>query len=94
MTGSGHQPLPGRTCYVPWMGGGSTRLFCAALQGAGIDARPVPESDQRTLELAAPHLADQCYPQRVTLGNFLKIVTAPGFAPGRSPRRFSGFFCG
>lgn len=81
MTRAQSNPLAGRTCYVPWMGSGTTRLFCAALRGAGIDASPVPESDAQTLELSAPFVAEQCYPQRVTLGNFLKIVAAPGFAP-------------
>lgn len=84
MTARTHTPLHGRTCYVPWMGGGSTLLFCAALRGAGIDAQPVPESDRRTLEMAGRHVSEQCYPQKVTLGNFLKLVTAPGFSPANS----------
>lgn len=81
MSAARSNPLAGRTCYVPWMGSGTTRLFCAALRGAGIDARPVPESDAQTLELSAPYVSEQCYPQRVTLGNFLKIVATPGFNP-------------
>lgn len=84
MSTAPHKPLDGRTCYVPWMGGGSTLLFCSALRGAGIDAQPVPESDQRTLELAGRHVSEQCYPQKVTLGNFLKLVTAPAFSPANT----------
>ncbi|MDD2856514.1 MAG: hypothetical protein PHU01_13375, partial [Desulfuromonadaceae bacterium] len=79
MTATDRKPLDGRSCYVPWMGGGSTLLFCSALRGAGIDAKPVPESDQCTLELASRHVSEQCYPQKVTLGNFLKVVTASNF---------------
>jgi predicted nucleotide-binding protein (sugar kinase/HSP70/actin superfamily) len=74
-------PLAGKTVYVPDMCPGSARLFCGALRGSGIDARTYPPGDARTHELAARHVTgDECYPQIVTLGNFLKIAEEPGFS--------------
>lgn len=63
---------------------GSARLFSASLRSVGIDARTSPEGDARTRELAAKHLTgDECYPQMVTLGNFLKLAEEPGFDPAK-----------
>lgn len=64
---------------------GSSRLFAAAFRASGINAQPCPESDGRTKELAAKFLTgDECYPQIVTLGNFLKITEEPGFDPAKT----------
>jgi len=77
-------PLEGRTLYVPQMCEGTVRLFCGAMRAHGIDARPSPPSDARTRELAAKYCTgDECYPQIVTLGNFLKISEQPDFEPSR-----------
>lgn len=75
--------LAGRTLYVPQMCPGTAVLFAAAFRALGIDARPCPDSDARTRELAARYCnGDECYPQIVTMGDFLKITEEPGFAPG------------
>lgn len=63
---------------------GSARLFSAALRSVGINAQTSPEGDARTRELAGRHLTgDECYPQMVTLGNFLKLAEEPGFDPAK-----------
>lgn len=75
-------PIDKRTLYIPRMCEGSTRLFAAAFRSNGIDARACPPGDARTRELAARHLTgDECYPQMVTLGSFLKITEEHDFDP-------------
>lgn len=74
------QPLAGRTLYIPQMCSGSAVLFAAAFRALGINARPCPDSDARTRELAARHCTgDECYPQIVTMGDFLKVTEQEGF---------------
>ena len=67
------------------MGRGGSIAFAAAFRSVGIDADVCPESDRRTHELGARHTSgEECLPARITLGNFLKIVEQPGFAPERT----------
>ena len=57
------------------MGASSARAFVAAFQSAGLEAASVPSSDNRTLELSGRHISgDECFPLRVVLGDFLKVV--------------------
>lgn len=74
--------LEGRKLYVPRMDFGCAKLFCAAFNSLGIDAHISPESDERTLEIGAKYLSgDECYPQKVTLGNFFKVIERDDFDP-------------
>jgi len=78
-------PLHGKTIHVPAMAWGSAEAFSAALRWIGVDARPTPPSDERTLELGAKHTAgDECYPAKVTIGDFLRIAEQPGFDPKKN----------
>ncbi len=71
--------------YVPRMSFGGARLAAAAFQSIGVAARPSPASDARTLELASRYLnGDECLPERITLGNFLKVIEDASFDPERS----------
>ncbi len=75
-------PLLGRTMYIPRMSFSGARLAAAAFQSIGIDARPSSASDARTLELGSKYLnGDECLPERITLGNFLKIIEDQSFNP-------------
>jgi predicted nucleotide-binding protein (sugar kinase/HSP70/actin superfamily) len=75
--------LDGRTLYVPRMTYIGARVFTAAFRSAGIDARMVEPSDDKTLEWGALYSSgEECYPQKVTMGDFMRIVHAPGFDPG------------
>lgn len=59
-----------------------SRAFAAAFQSIGINALVTPPSDMRTLELGAkPTSGDECYPEKVTLGDFLRLADEPGFDP-------------
>jgi predicted nucleotide-binding protein (sugar kinase/HSP70/actin superfamily) len=77
--GAGH-PLAGKTVYIPAMAEGSVEALCAVLRWMGIEARPTPPSDARTLELGGKHTSgDECFPAKITTGDFLKIAQQPGF---------------
>jgi predicted nucleotide-binding protein (sugar kinase/HSP70/actin superfamily) len=78
-------PLAGKTVYVPAMAQGSVEAICAVLRWMGIDARPTPPSDARTLELGGKHTSgDECFPAKITTGDFLKIAQQPGFDAKRT----------
>ena len=76
--------LQGRTMLVPNMSTVGSRCLAAALSSLGINAVMSPPTDDRTLELAARYTTgDECLPQRVVLGNFLKQMAEPGFDPSK-----------
>ena len=61
---------------------GASRCFAAALRGYGLHALPFPESDAQTLELGGRYTSgEECFPERITLGDVLKLVLAPGAKP-------------
>ena len=75
-------PLAGRTLWVPRMTHAGARMFAATFRSAGIESRVVPPSDERTLELGGLHSSgEECYPLKVTLGDFLRLVYSPSFDP-------------
>lgn len=81
-----HQPsLKDRTVYIPRMSYEGARAMAAALKAIGIQAQPVPPSDHNTLALGKKFSSgDECHPQTVTLGGFLKILEMPGFDPQKT----------
>jgi predicted nucleotide-binding protein (sugar kinase/HSP70/actin superfamily) len=67
------------------MSSGGTEAFSAAFRYLGIDAKPVPEGNERTYELAAKYTSgDECLPARVTIGSLMRIIEQPGFEPSRT----------
>jgi predicted nucleotide-binding protein (sugar kinase/HSP70/actin superfamily) len=82
--GADRHPLTGKKVYIAPMAEGSARAFAAAFRALGIDADITPPSDQRTLELGGRHISgDECYPARVTVGDAMKVLEAPGVDPAR-----------
>ena len=62
---------------------GSARAFAAAFRAVGLDAEPTPPSDHRTRELGAHYTSgDECYPAKVTVGDFMKVLERPDTDPG------------
>ena len=56
--------------------------MAAAFRSLGVMAEVSPDSDEETLALAAKYTTgEECLPQRVTLGNFLKVITRENFDP-------------
>ncbi|UCF05257.1 MAG: hypothetical protein JSV33_15275 [bacterium] len=77
--------LGDRTLYIPRMSYGGARAFAAAFRFLGVDARVSPGGDEHTYELAGRYTSgDECLPERVTIGNFLKVIESPGFVPERT----------
>jgi len=77
--------LAGRTLWIPRMTYVSARLAAAVFRSVGIDAKVTPESDERTLELGGLYTSgEECYPEKVTLGDFLRIVQSDDFDPRRT----------
>jgi len=71
--------LEGRRLYLPQMPYGGTYLLAAAIRSIGFDAWPTSNSDERTLELGGRATSgDECYPQKITLGDFLRIIEDEG----------------
>jgi len=84
-SGEGSHPLSGRKLWIPQMSWGGAVAFAAAFRSEGIDAEVCPDSDARTLDLGGRHTSgEECLPAKVTLGNFLKVLEHPGFAPTRT----------
>ena len=94
-------PLCGKKTYIPRMVQGSCEAMAAVMRSLGIDAEVMPPSDAHTLDLAAKHSnGDECYPLKVTLGDYLRILEQPGFDPrktafflftGQGPCRFGQY---
>jgi predicted nucleotide-binding protein (sugar kinase/HSP70/actin superfamily) len=77
--------LAGKTLYIPAMAQGSVEALAAVFRSLGIEARPTPPSDARTLELGGRFTSgDECYPAKVTMGDFLRIIEQPGFDPNKA----------
>lgn len=79
------EELKDRILYVPRMTYSGARAFVSAFRSLGLNAELVPVADQRTMELGYQHASgEECLPEIVTLGNFLKIVEEPGFRPDKA----------
>jgi len=81
---AGH-PLAGKTVYIPTMAEGSSEAFAATFRWLGIEAQPTPPSNERTRELGSKYTSgDECYPAKVTIGDFLRVIELPGFRPAHA----------
>ncbi len=77
--------LDGRTVWIPRMTYIGGKFIAAAFRAAGLDAYVTPESDARTLELGGLYTSgEECYPEKVTIGDFLRIVHSDDFDPDRT----------
>lgn len=71
--------LEGRKLYLPQMPYGGSYLLAAAIRSIGFDAWQVSDSDERTLDLGGRMTSgDECYPQKIVLGDLLRIIEDEG----------------
>ena len=71
--------LEGRRLYLPQMPYGGSYLLASAIRSIGFDAWVTSDSDERTLELGGRVTSgDECYPQKITVGDFLRIIEDEG----------------
>lgn len=83
-SGAGRSPLAGKRVYIPPMAYGSGRTFAAAFRALGVEADITPPSDHRTRELGARFTSgDECYPAKVTIGDFMRVLEMPENDPAR-----------
>lgn len=84
-TGQSRGKLFGRQLYIPRMSVEGASTFAAAYRAFGIDGQLVPEADTRSLELARQYtIGEECYPEIVTLGAFLKVIEDRNFEPSKT----------
>jgi predicted nucleotide-binding protein (sugar kinase/HSP70/actin superfamily) len=77
--------LANRTLYVPRLSIDGASAFAAAFRSIGYDAQLVPESDTATNDLARQYtIGEECYPQIITLGSFLKVIEERDFDPQKT----------
>ncbi|MGD0795628.1 MAG: acyl-CoA dehydratase activase [Dehalococcoidales bacterium] len=70
-----------RRVYVPYMIDHGYAL-AAAMRHCGVDAEPLPESDELTLEIGRKYTTGkECYPSIITTGDIVKKTMAPDFDP-------------
>jgi len=81
----GKKTLKGRTLYIHPMTRGGARLIAATFRSIDIDARTLPPSDDITLELGNMYSSgEECLPEKITLGDYLKITEMEGFDPAKT----------
>jgi predicted nucleotide-binding protein (sugar kinase/HSP70/actin superfamily) len=76
--------LRDRKLWIYPMTDGGARALAAAWRALGVDAEVMPPSDDETLVLGARYTSgDECLPQRITLGDLIKIARRPDYSPDR-----------
>ena len=79
--------LEGKKLYIPRMSTDGAAMVAAAYRAVGIGGELLPESDARSLELARQYTnGDECYPEMVTLGGFLKVTQTCSVSTRLNPR--------
>ena len=69
-------------CRMPY---GGSRMLAAAFQSIGLDTRVTPAEDARTLELGGKYTSgDECYPQRIVLGDYMKLIEDEKVDPAKT----------
>ncbi len=83
--GAHAHPLQGKRLFIPRMSTVGSEMMAAAFRSLGIAAEVSPPSDEETLSLAARFTTgEECLPQRITLGDFLKIILQKDFDPHKN----------
>lgn len=78
-------PLRGKKIFIPRLAYGSALALAAAFRAVGLDADITPPSDHRTLELGGRYTCgDECYPAKITTGDFMKLLERPDIDPART----------
>jgi predicted nucleotide-binding protein (sugar kinase/HSP70/actin superfamily) len=83
--GNGRRPLDGATIFIPPMVHSGASLLAAVCRSLGIRAELTPPSDLRTLDLGGRYTSgDECFPARVTVGDFFRVLERPGIDTSRT----------
>jgi predicted nucleotide-binding protein (sugar kinase/HSP70/actin superfamily) len=72
---TGDIDVKGRTLWLCRMPYGGSRMLAAAFCSIGLETKVTPDEDARTLELGGKYtMGDECYPQRIVLGDYMKLI--------------------
>jgi predicted nucleotide-binding protein (sugar kinase/HSP70/actin superfamily) len=64
-----------RVTWLVRMPYGGSRMLAAAFRSIGMKTEVTPDEDARTLELGGKYTSgDECYPQRIVLGDYMKLL--------------------
>jgi predicted nucleotide-binding protein (sugar kinase/HSP70/actin superfamily) len=75
MVGDAQVDFKSRVLWLCRMPYGGSVMLAAAFRSIGFDTRVTPEEDSRTLELGGKYTSgDECYPQRIVLGDYMKLI--------------------
>ena len=73
-----------KTIYISYVSGHSV-MWAAALKSVGIDARVLPQPDERSEELGRRYVsAKECHPYLLTTGDLVRMTELEDFDPDRS----------
>jgi predicted nucleotide-binding protein (sugar kinase/HSP70/actin superfamily) len=82
MASQSDNKLAGRRLWIPRMTHIGAALMAAVFRSEGIDAAACAPSDDQTIELGGLHSSgEECYPEKVTMGDFLRIIKSQDFDP-------------
>ena len=74
-----------RTLYIARMSEEGSSTLAAAYRSIGVNCRLSPESDVDSIDLARQYtIGEECYPEIVTLGSYLKVLSEPDFVPEKT----------
>ena len=74
-----------RTLWLVRMPYGGSRMLAAAFASIGLKTQVTPDEDSRTLELGGKYTSgDECYPQRIVLGDYMKLLIDQGVDPKKT----------
>jgi predicted nucleotide-binding protein (sugar kinase/HSP70/actin superfamily) len=77
--------LIGKTVYISRMTEEGSAAMAAFYRAVGVNGMLIPEPTPYTLELARKYTnGDECYPEIVTLGGFLKVIEDQDFEPSKT----------
>ncbi|MDD5094522.1 MAG: acyl-CoA dehydratase activase [Dehalococcoidia bacterium] len=73
-----------KTFYLSYVGAHS-HIFAAALESVGVEAKVLPQPDERSEELGRRYASSkECHPYQVTTGDLVRMTEMDGFDPDRS----------
>ncbi|HOW17171.1 MAG TPA: hypothetical protein PK443_05600, partial [bacterium] len=77
--------LAGKNLYIPGMDYAASRLFCGVFKAFDVNAVPNVKTDAKTIELGSKYTSgEECLPEKITIGDFMKVVLAPDFDPEKN----------
>jgi len=77
--------LIGRTLYVPQMSIEVAATIAAVYRSIGVNGQVAPDLDAHSLDLARQYtIGEECYPEIVTLGSFLRVIEEKDFRPEKT----------